>query len=302
MKIASIDIGSNSVILLITTVVDGKIHPIENFYYTPRIADGITANKEISDNKIKLLLSILLEISDICKSNKCDKILVSATNAFRIASNSAQIIHQIKNLFGYEINVISGEVEAELTYLGTIYELKSSYSNLVIDIGGGSTEIIFGNSKNILFKKSCNIGIIVIKEQNFKNNSQIISWIKNILDSCFPELLEITDTKFNIISVAGIPTSLAAIKYGFEEYSEIHINNKYLNLEDLRYFIDIFSNPNLFEPVRKKYFKILLGREDLMLFGTLLLNSILEFVKKEGTFVSTKGLRYGAILKYIQNL
>ena len=155
MNIASIDIGTNTVILLIAEITENKISKLLNEFRIPRIGKGLIPGGRINEEKINEFLNIMLDYKSIINQYKCEKIFAIATNAFRIASNSQEILNLIKTKTGIVIEIISGELEAEFSFLGVISDLTNLNSNvLVIDIGGGSTELILGRSDKIIFKKS----------------------------------------------------------------------------------------------------------------------------------------------------
>ncbi len=111
MIIASIDIGTNTILLLIaeTDNVTGNIIPLLNLYRLPRIGKGLKPGLPISPDKIKALLSILSEYKATAEKYKCDKIITTATNALRIASNADEIINLVKEKLDIDINVIPGK-------------------------------------------------------------------------------------------------------------------------------------------------------------------------------------------------
>ena len=115
MIVTSIDIGTNTVLLLIAEIdkKTGMITPIRNEYKMPRIGYGVKSSGIISDEKIELLLDVLSGFDKIIKQYDCNKILVTGTNAFRIASNSDLIIDKVVKRFGYRLKIISGVEEAE---------------------------------------------------------------------------------------------------------------------------------------------------------------------------------------------
>ena len=146
MIIASIDIGTNTVLLLVAEVdtVTKKINSLRNVQRIPRIGKGLSPGRRISKDSIALFYSTLSEYRDIINQFRCEKVLVSATNAFRIASNKEELVSQIKEKFGFDVHVITGEEEGKFAYLGAISDYHEENNTLVIDIGGGSTELISG--------------------------------------------------------------------------------------------------------------------------------------------------------------
>ncbi len=118
MIIASIDIGTNTVLLLIADVdySTRRIIPLHDEYRMPRIGYKTKQTGIISSDRLILLNDVLKEYSDIINRFKCDKVILTGTNAFRMASNTAEIIKELKKSFNYDLKVISGEEEAEYAY------------------------------------------------------------------------------------------------------------------------------------------------------------------------------------------
>ncbi|NWF88031.1 MAG: hypothetical protein HXY50_01065 [Ignavibacteriaceae bacterium] len=150
MNIASIDIGTNTVIMLIAEfdLIQKQIKVILNDQKIPRIGQGLKPGKPISSKKEILLIDILESFKKIAAYHNCEKILVTATNAFRVASNSGSIVKNIKRVLNLDIKIASSEEEARLTYFGCTGGFQLDKTLCVIDIGGGSTEISFGSNNN----------------------------------------------------------------------------------------------------------------------------------------------------------
>src|SRR5574338_889683 len=155
MIIGSIDIGSNTVLMLIASADTGKdtVKPIIDVQRIPRISEGLLQTGEVNDRAIDRLMAVLKEYYTLSQQYECQKILVSGTSAFRIAANGRKIKTMIESELRTEMKILTGEEEAELAFLGTSYYGRPGENRLVIDIGGGSTEIIYGGSQGVLFTK-----------------------------------------------------------------------------------------------------------------------------------------------------
>ncbi len=303
MTIASIDIGTNTILLLIAkmNLNDKTINFILEDQKIPRIGEGLKPGGTISKGKVDLLLDILISYQNLANNYGCKKILVNATNAFRIASNKTDLIERIKHHLNLEVNVVSGLDEAKLTFLGCTYDNSSSESFAVVDIGGGSTEIIFGAKDNILSVCSLPLGVVELTEKYFSNDPPDNSEIENVktiirdrLNNSIKEY-----SKFQIaIAVAGTPTTLACIKKGLKRYDESLIEGEILTRDELEIFLNQLSEMSSLE-IKNKYWSVEKGREDVLLAGTILLNEIIQYIQVNEVVVSTRGLRYGAIYQYL---
>lgn len=300
MIIASIDIGSNTVLMLIASVEKqtGNISTLANFYNTPRISKGLKYGSPIPENKIENLIKILNEYQDICKQYQVDEILVVATNALRIAQNAKFIIKKIKEETGLNIDVIDGQKEAQLSFLGSALPIKKGEEKTVIDIGGGSTEIIYGNEHKLIYKNSFNIGVVSLTEKYFANNKITNTDIKlaeSFSNNTFARLNKNIPFGMETIAVAGTPTTLSCIVQNIKEYDENLVDNSILTYQQLCEIIEAIT-PLSVQGMFENYGQIVQGREDVLLAGCIILKTIMDELKLQRVIVSSKGLRYGVVL------
>lgn len=298
MRVASIDIGSNTVLLLIAEVSNSEIIPILNEYRIPRISSGLANNGFISKESIERLFEILNEYKSIVDEHNCEKIIINGTQALRVANNSEQIKREIKQRFNFDLNIIPGETEALYSFKGALSSFTDSNNYAMIDIGGASTEIVYGNRNEIFFRKSYPIGVVTSKEKFLKSNPPIVdelNYFVKELENVFTELSQLSLYNSSIIAVAGTPTTLSALKLGITEYSESKIEKSILTLSDLEYFISEFNKLN-YEEIENQFAPIITEREDVILAGTMILLHLMKMLNKNELFVSGRGLRYGAIL------
>ena len=303
MTVASIDIGTNTILLLIAEVypASDKITALVNLHRIPRIGKGLKKGDPFPEENVKRMFDVIDEYSETIKKYNCDKIITTGTNAFRIASNNNEIAEEIKNKYGYDLNVITGDEEAKYSYLGAVSGLSDKKKYLVIDIGGGSTEIIYGKGNDIIFSKSFEIGVVSGAEKFFTIDPPSDKQVDNFAVYSQKTFLELKDYVKDIdtaIAIAGTPTTLAAIKYKLKSFNEELIEGTSLTPEELNTFVSELSKLSSAE-VLNKYSQIVKGREDVLLAGTILLREILKMLNIEEVKVSTKGIRYGAIFNWL---
>ncbi len=302
MKLSSIDIGSNTVLLLIAdfNIKNYSLTTILNRYEIPRLSRNLENEGIISQNSLEKFFNILKYYKQEVKKRGCTKVITKATNAMRMAKNSDEIIKEVKEKFGINIEVISGEEEARLSYLGSTSN-SNSERNVVIDIGGGSTEIIYGNLKQIIYRKSFPIGAVSLTEQYFHSfpvETNTLNQVKEDLILEFKEILQSIDIiDSNIISVAGTPTTIAAVEQNLDFYDEMKIENYVISYESLSTFVNSVSKLRP-EQILKKH-PFVKGREDVLLAGSIILKVILNILGASKTIVSGRGLRYGILIDYI---
>jgi exopolyphosphatase / guanosine-5'-triphosphate,3'-diphosphate pyrophosphatase len=303
MIIASIDIGSNTVLLLISEInfQNLEVKSIKNYYQFPRISKGLLPGEPISLKKIEELIAILKEYKKICREFSVQKILPVATNALRITSNSTEIVSRIKNELDIEAKIIEGPEEAHLSFLGAVYPIEDGVNKTVVDIGGGSTEIIFGNNKNLQFKKSFQMGVVSLTEKFLTNKSKTIDNIlmtERYVNKILNELSSKIPSEVETIAVAGTPTTLSCILQEIKIYDENCVENSILTYENVCSIIDEIY-PLSEQEMSERYGQVVEGREDVLLAGCIILKIFMENVGLEKITVSNKGLRYGVVIDYM---
>ncbi len=200
MKLAAIDIGSNAARLLITEVIeqhssDPKFNKLNLIRVPLRLGFDVFENGLISNEKTTMLIQTLKAFRHLINAYEVDAIKACATSAMRDAKNSDKIIGIIKKETGLDVEVITGEMEANLVYENHIAEnMDKDHSYMYIDVGGGSTEVsIFGNGK-LTAKKSFNIGTIRL----LKNGVT-----ENVWDEMKEYIKQSTKTHKDIVSIGS---------------------------------------------------------------------------------------------------
>ena len=298
MIVASIDIGTNTVLLLIAKLEKNTLIPLINEYRIPRLGKGLKPGQNIAENKTSLLFQILEEYKEIIEYYNCDDVILTGTYALRVAANSDSIKEKIKNQFDYNLNIIDGETEAQIEYLAAISNLKTIKGNLaVIDIGGGSTELIFGDSQKVNFKKSFSIGSVNGTEKYLFNSppkKENLKLFQSELNLIFSELNNQFDFQ-EAVAIAGTATTVACMCFGLNEFIEEKVESASLNSEAIEKLIDHISNLTSSE-ILDQFGKIVNGREDIILAGATILFSLMKKLKLNSVRVSSWGVRHGAIL------
>ena len=194
MKLAAIDIGSNAARLLISevtgNVTERPVFNKVNLIRVPlRLGFDVFETKTISRDKVGMFLETMIAFRHLMNAYGVEGYKACATSAMRDATNAADIIHKVKEATGIEVEVISGDAEANLIYENHVAEnMDKSSSYLYIDVGGGSTELSLFNNGILVFKKSFNIGTIrllknQVTETDWDNKRQIIKAITKGLKS-----------------------------------------------------------------------------------------------------------------------
>ncbi|HVO73470.1 MAG TPA: hypothetical protein VMT35_05575, partial [Ignavibacteriaceae bacterium] len=267
----------------------------------PRIGKGLIPGKSIKKEKKKVLMEILSDYREKMNKFHCEKNIVVATNALRIAANGKEIANEISEKFSLNVIIVTGEEEAKLSFLGAVSEYNNEKNVVVIDIGGGSTELIFGKGDQIYFKNSFPVGVVSLTEKYLKHDPPLEEEIKKlrfILKTKFSEIPGKNFTPEAAIAIAGTPTTLACIQKRLHEFDEQAIEGSFLQLNELEKLINELSGLKK-NKILELYKSVVKGREDVLLAGTIILFEIMNMLKVDKVIVSTKGIRYGAVLGYL---
>lgn len=232
MRVAAIDCGTNSIRLLIADIDSGKFREVFRSMEIVRLGQGVDETGQFHPDAItRTLAAVDVFAAEIARKG-VEKIRFCATSATRDASNRDLFINGVKERLGIEPEVISGEEEAALSFIGATRDLPPSDAPfLVVDIGGGSTEFVYG-STGVEFAKSVNIGCVRMTERNFHSDppsaTEIEKARKDIQDSIAiaASIVPITKAK-TLIAVAGTATSVAADFLNLEKYDRhaIHLTH-----------------------------------------------------------------------------
>ena len=229
VKVASIDLGSNSTRMLIADITNGTITTIYKEHKVTRMADKLSESKIISKEATKRVLKVLAGYFKTINKNNVENIQIVGTAALRDATNSQEITKKIEKRFGYEVEIVSGEEEGVLTSIGVLNSLGSLDNFLIVDIGGRSTEFIYDFDKKII-SKSLNIGVVSLSELFFNELPPLKETVLLAKEYIESNLFE--SNIFNervLVGVAGTFTSLASI---FLEQTQF--NDKEIHLTELK--------------------------------------------------------------------
>ena len=296
VKVASIDLGSNSTRMLIADITNGNITTIYKEHQVTRMADKLSESKIISKEATKRVLKVLAGYFKTINKNNVENIQIVGTAALRDAKNSQEITQLIEKKFGFEVDIVSGEEEGVLTSVGVLNSLGSLENFLIVDIGGRSTELIYDYDKKIV-SKSINIGVVSLSELFFDKippPEKSVLLAKEYIDN---NLLE--SNLFHgrlLVGVAGTFTSLASI---FLEQTQF--NEKEIHLTELKNE-DVFKISNellrLNEPqIITKYKGLDPKRAKTIQAGILLAKEIISKYNVNSIKVSNSDILEGLILK-----
>ena len=278
-RVAAIDCGTNSIRVLIADISDGNFREITRTMEIVRLGQGVDQNKAFHPDAIERTLKAVSGFAQEISRRGVERIRFCATSATRDATNRELFIEGVRERLGIAPEVISGEEEAALSFLGATKELKGDGSPyLVIDIGGGSTEFVFGSDK-VEFAKSQNIGCVRMSERHFSNlppsQSEIASAQADIDEAITQaaQIVPITQAK-TLIAVAGTATTVAAAALELEEYDRYSIHLSRVSADKTHEIAKQFLGMSREQLSTLGYMHP--GRVDVIAAGSLVLSRILQ--------------------------
>jgi exopolyphosphatase/guanosine-5'-triphosphate,3'-diphosphate pyrophosphatase len=290
MRVAAIDCGTNSIRLLIADIEGTNFREIYRTMEIVRLGQGVDQNKAFHPDAIARTLSAVDLFSQEISKRGVEHIRFCATSATRDASNRELFINGVKERLGIEPEVISGEEEARLSFIGATKEFAQSDGPfLVVDIGGGSTEFVYGHS-DVEFAKSVNIGCVRMTERNIHSDPPAAEEIENARRdiqeaiAVAAAIVPITKAK-TLIAVAGTATSVAASALKLKEYDRHLIHLARVSAEQTHHVALTFAAMNAEQRSHVGFLHP--GRADVFAAGSLVLSEVMkatgakEFVASE---------------------
>ncbi|MDN5097168.1 exopolyphosphatase [Aliarcobacter butzleri] len=299
-EIVTIDLGSNSFRVLKYDYKNHKI--ISEFNEVVGMADGLVETLNISKDAMIRVINAINKASQDLNFDPKDAVCVT-TAAMRKALNNKEVLSFFEEKTGAKFSIIDANEEARLTLLAVKYALKREKINsenfVLLDIGGGSTEIVVNTAQNYE-AKSFDFGIVTMTQKSIKKedlekdlNDRKIQ-IEEFLAS-----LRIDLKDYSFVATAGTPTTIAAIKLGqdYFSYDRNIVNGTKVNLNDLEDSLKIFKSHSKDELTKL----VGQGRVEFMEVGTYIYKMVFEVLQKDESIVLDDGLREGVAINYALN-
>jgi exopolyphosphatase/guanosine-5'-triphosphate,3'-diphosphate pyrophosphatase len=303
---AVIDIGTNSVKLLIADVCGTDVIPVCEESKQTRLGRGFYETHLLQADAISATAEVVQNFSEKAKTLGAEKIRVIATSAARDARNAEDLLGAIETTSGLRVEIISGEQEADWVFEGVASDPKlASLPLLIIDVGGGSTEFILGESGHKHFRNSYRLGTVRLLEQLRPGDppgrdalAHCRTWLRNFLDQQIaPELEPILRQyakTIRLVGTGGTTTILARMEKQLRDFDRVQIEATVLNLQQIRTHVERHWSLPIEE--RKKIIGLPLKRADVILTGLAIYEAVMERFGFDALRISTRGLRYAAVL------
>jgi len=296
VKLASIDLGSNSTRLLIAEVSDQGFNVLIRKHVVTKMSEKLEQTEEISTEAFKRVNSALRNFKKLLIANDVDDVFVIGTAALRDAKNSDEIIENIRKKYDFEVEVLSGHEEGITTSIGVLHFMENSKNFLIIDIGGRSTEFVYG-FENKIISKSLNLGVVTLSEKYFSHlpiSKELIDEAKLKIEKELSRL-DIKDKK-NVIGVSGTALSLASIFIDQQNFNEEELHEIKIDIDNIQAINKRILKMTEAEIITK-FRGIDPKRASTITSGIFLLEIILSNYSNSAIIISKNDILEGLILK-----
>jgi exopolyphosphatase / guanosine-5'-triphosphate,3'-diphosphate pyrophosphatase len=303
VRVAVVDMGTNSTRLLVADVEDGRLKELERRSTVTRLGRGVDTTQQLATEAIDDVANAVGEYLSIYDPLAPDAVSVLATSAVRDAGNAGAFIAELRERFALDARILTGAEEARLTYLGAVAGRPPADGTLVIDIGGGSTEIVVGSGREVSFHTSLQVGTVRHTERHIREDPptgpELEALAEDVRKLIFAELAaaEFFDIKGGI-AVAGTPTSLAAIEQELDPYDPEMVHGYVLTLDSVQRMYSMLSGKSLEE--RLKVPGLHPGRAPTIVAGVVILIQAMRAFGLQRIEVSEHDILDGAALETAQ--
>ena len=277
MIVAAVDLGSNTTRLLVGRVEDGRVDELHRETRITRLGEGVDSRRRLLPLPIARVRNALTDYRRTAESLGADRTLLVATSAVRDAENGEAFLGEIEWSYGFATQLLSGDEEAELTRRG-VGELAAA--TLLVDIGGGSTELVLDG-----FRTSLPLGSVRFTERHGEDVEATVEAARALLPELEPE---------SAVGVAATITSLAALDLGLEEYDRAQVHGHVLTRDGARAQLERLAALPLEE--RRRVPALDPERAPVIVAGGAILLAILDAYGLESMRVSERDLLDGAAL------
>lgn len=305
---AVIDVGTNSVKLLVADISNHHINPVRECAIQTRLGNNAFNSRTLQEDGIERTLEAIEFFHEYSKMLGVKDVKIIGTSAIREAANRDEFACKVKEKTGLNLRVVSGEEEAELAYHGIVCD--TSFENtpvLITEVGGGSAQFIIGDKLNLVFKKSYKIGGVRLMNMLYVSdpptNEEFIkckNTIENeISNNVYPDLKDFLNEygdSLKFIATGGTITIVGKIKLQMDEYDREKLDGLEIKFEEIYELTERLWRMTLKE--RQAIPGLPADRADVILFGTQIFAGIMRVLNLKSVYLSARGLRFGALKKF----
>jgi exopolyphosphatase / guanosine-5'-triphosphate,3'-diphosphate pyrophosphatase len=300
MRLAAIDVGSNSILLLVADVVHGAIQaPLDEQIHITRLGERLSSDQQLPEEAMARSLDAIAEYQQRAHALGAEQTLPVATAAVREAANGAEFARRVQARTGMALQVISAQREAELGLQGVRSDPALADSDLlVLDIGGGSTELVAGGPKGVIGTTSIAIGSVRLRAQ--AADASATADVERLIRAATAQVaaplqrLSRLAPAGQMVGIGGTITALGTTDLGLDEQHHTQVDGHELRSARVRELAELVADT---PPDRRDSIVGLpKGRQDTIVPGAAILLAAMQALQRPSLRVSVRGLRYGVLL------
>jgi exopolyphosphatase/guanosine-5'-triphosphate,3'-diphosphate pyrophosphatase len=296
-RYAAIDVGTNSVLLLVAEKdARGRLGAVLEQAEITRLGRGVDSTRTLSPQAIEETLAVVVRFVASARAEGAEGIVISATSAARDATNGPAFLTQARERTGLALEVLSGDDEARLSFASAFADFGGAGPLTMVDIGGGSTEIVLGDAHgDISFRKSYDVGSVRLTERLLHDDppaSSELGALRSAVRKAFKDLPKATPGAV-LVGIAGTVTTLYAVHVGMATWDPERVHGAELTRDEVEAVVAKLAAL----PVSRR--RVLPGlqpkRADVIVAGGLILEGVMKSLGLERLRVSERGLRWGLL-------
>ena len=299
MRVAAIDIGTNTVLLLVAERRDGKVVAVEEHATITRLGQDVDKTRRLAPEAVERTNACLSRYAEIVTRLGASKTDVVGTSAMRDAGGGEEVRAHVKACFGVDARTISGDEEARLSFAGALSGLDLPHRPdgrvVVFDIGGGSTEVVDGDraTRGIHFARSYDVGSVRLTERHVRSDPPSASEREAVARAATEAFATVPDGLRGapVVGIAGTVTTLAAVSLGMTAYDGARVHGLTLTIEELERVTELLARVRLEQ--RKTIAGLEPKRADVIVAGASVVLAFLRRVGAQSITVSDRGVRWG---------
>jgi exopolyphosphatase / guanosine-5'-triphosphate,3'-diphosphate pyrophosphatase len=298
-RVAAVDIGTNSTRLLVADVNDGRIADVERETRVTRLGEGVDERRRLLPVPIARVRNTLSDYRRTLEELGAERTLAIATSAIRDAENGEAFLGEVEWSYGFATRLLSGHDEALMTFRGVTSERTVATGTVIVDIGGGSTELVAGEPDGVRWHDSLDIGSVRLTERFLHSDppsAEELEACAQAVQALFAERVpdDIRERTTAAVGVAGTITSIAALALGLQQYNAERVHGSRLTATALREQLDRLAAVPVSE--RRTMRPLDPERAAVIVAGAVIAREMLSFFGLDALEVSERDILDGAAL------
>jgi exopolyphosphatase / guanosine-5'-triphosphate,3'-diphosphate pyrophosphatase len=298
MRVAAVDLGSNSTRLLVADVEGGALTEVARRLKVTRLGEGVDERRRLLPAPLARVRNVLSEFRREAEGLGAERVLAVATSAVRDAENGEAFLGEVEWSYGFQTRLLSGHEEAELTFRGVCADRQLAGETLIVDIGGGSTELVAGGGESVRFHDSLDLGCVRLTERFLHSDPPAEAELDDCAAAVRAPLAERVPEEVRprtAIGVAGTITSIAALDLGLDEYDPDRVHGHVLSRGGVREQLKRLASLPVAE--RRQVPALDPERAPVIVAGAVILREVLDHFALETIEVSERDILDGAALE-----